>query len=68
MSNTDALSGARDLAWRERPLEGLRVLELGPVKLPGLVPKLSETPGGSSGTAAFSASPPRRSSGFRRKG
>jgi hypothetical protein len=46
MSNTDALSGARDLAWRERPLEGLRVLELGPVKMPGLVPKLSETPGG----------------------
>jgi crotonobetainyl-CoA:carnitine CoA-transferase CaiB-like acyl-CoA transferase len=29
MSNTDALSGARDLARRERPLEGLRVLELG---------------------------------------
>jgi crotonobetainyl-CoA:carnitine CoA-transferase CaiB-like acyl-CoA transferase len=29
MTNTDALSGARDLAQRERPLEGLRVLELG---------------------------------------
>jgi crotonobetainyl-CoA:carnitine CoA-transferase CaiB-like acyl-CoA transferase len=29
MTNTDALSGARDLARRERPLEGLRVLELG---------------------------------------
>jgi hypothetical protein len=29
MSNTDALSGARDLARRELPLEGLRVLELG---------------------------------------
>lgn len=29
MSNRDALSGARDLARRERPLEGLRVLELG---------------------------------------
>jgi crotonobetainyl-CoA:carnitine CoA-transferase CaiB-like acyl-CoA transferase len=29
MTNTDALSGARDLARRERPLEGLRVLEFG---------------------------------------
>ena len=29
MSNTDTLSGARDLARRELPLEGLRVLELG---------------------------------------
>jgi len=29
MIDTDALSGARDLARRERPLEGLRVLELG---------------------------------------
>ena len=59
----------------ETEIEGI-----GPVKMPGLVPKLSETPGGSSGTAAcsgrttrtstaaFSASPPRRSSSFRRKG
>ena len=29
MIDTDALSGARDLARRERPLEGLRVLEFG---------------------------------------
>lgn len=29
MTNPDALSDARDLARRERPLEGLRVLELG---------------------------------------
>jgi crotonobetainyl-CoA:carnitine CoA-transferase CaiB-like acyl-CoA transferase len=29
MTSTDALCGARDLARRERPLEGLRVLELG---------------------------------------
>jgi crotonobetainyl-CoA:carnitine CoA-transferase CaiB-like acyl-CoA transferase len=29
MTNTDALNGARELARRERPLEGLRVLEFG---------------------------------------
>jgi formyl-CoA transferase len=29
MTDTNALSGARDLARRERPLEGLRVLEFG---------------------------------------
>jgi crotonobetainyl-CoA:carnitine CoA-transferase CaiB-like acyl-CoA transferase len=29
MTDTDALSGTRDLARRERPLEGLRILELG---------------------------------------
>jgi formyl-CoA transferase len=29
MSDTDTLAGAQDLARRERPLEGLRVLELG---------------------------------------
>jgi crotonobetainyl-CoA:carnitine CoA-transferase CaiB-like acyl-CoA transferase len=29
MATADPLAGARDLARRERPLEGLRVLELG---------------------------------------
>jgi crotonobetainyl-CoA:carnitine CoA-transferase CaiB-like acyl-CoA transferase len=64
---------------REMVLE-TEIEGIGPVKMPGLVPKLSETPGGSNGTVAhsgratkkstapFSASPPRRSSGFRRKG